>query len=167
MKHTFTRDMVDGPYYAINYYGLYKNCPLKFEFPWGHKQLLLKGDDVCSKNVYAQNTVELPRFVAVSPGLIQRNQEDSELLRIEEKLFHKRDAEIILVFNEAKKCSLSAWSWPSRMISNVMGSKFAESGIPQTCDDDFNFNYLSPTHHESFIDTIVKSDLKNFELLMH
>lgn len=69
---------------------------------------------------------------------------------------------MITCFNDAKRVTLSAWSWPSRQIAHEMASSFAVSGdwtLNQSME--FDFQYLTPHNHAQLIDAIVESDLEN------
>lgn len=66
---------------------------------------------------------------------------------------------MIDVFNDAKRMTLSASSFPSRQISHQMASKFKNSESLQLSD--FDFQYLTPENHADFLDCIVQSDFPN------
>lgn len=72
---------------------------------------------------------------------------------------------MITCFNDAKRVTLSAWSWPSRQISHEIAQSFASSGdCTLNRSLEFNFDYLTPHHHAFFIDAIVHTDLDNVRL---
>lgn len=68
---------------------------------------------------------------------------------------------MITCFNDAKRVTLSGWSWPARLVASDMGHNFEITGdatLNQSME--FNFNYLTPGNHAIFIDAIVKADLE-------
>lgn len=67
---------------------------------------------------------------------------------------------ITTVYNDAKRATLSAWSWPSRRISADMASHYNVNGKVQGWIP--NFQYVTPPQHPQFLDCIVKSDLANY-----
>lgn len=68
---------------------------------------------------------------------------------------------MITVFNDAKRVTLSGWSWPSRQIASELAHRFEIYG-DSTLNGSLNFNldYLTPHYHAIFIDAIVQSDLE-------
>jgi hypothetical protein len=71
------------------------------------------------------------------------------------------------LYNDAKRGTLSAWSWPSREVASMRGNQFNIS-------DDFTplqagevgTNYLSPEMYRSFLSSNVQADLPRFRANM-
>ena len=71
---------------------------------------------------------------------------------------------MIHVFNDAKNLSLSAFSWPSRVIAGEIASLF-------DCNKEFvpfqassiDFQYLTPSSHRDLLHTIVQSHMPTFK----
>lgn len=77
-------------------------------------------------------------------------------------LLRKIGSQMISVYNDAQRTSLSAWSWPSRQIALKFSQEFERNG--KFNSDDINFQYLTPSHHSDLLDSIVKTnvpDLRN------
>ena len=68
------------------------------------------------------------------------------------------------VFNDAKRGTLSAWSWPSRQVAAMRADYFKENGtmndFSMSPDD---FRYLFPGSHAELLDFIVKADIQNMK----
>lgn len=85
----------------------------------------------------------------------------------ENMLFRFIGARMISIFNDAKRVTLSAWSWPSRIIASIMAHNFEVSGNSTlNSADEFNFHYLTPHYHGIFLDCIVQSDLDKVRLCL-
>lgn len=67
---------------------------------------------------------------------------------------------MITVYNDAKRTTLSAWSWPSRRIADAMATNYR---VNEYTSNTFNFQYLTPTNHKESLKCIVESDLKNLK----
>lgn len=68
---------------------------------------------------------------------------------------------MIECFNDAKRVTLSGWSWPARHIASNMAQHFEKNGnVPSSKVFEHDFTYLTPESHATFIDAIVKSDLE-------
>ena len=129
MQQKFSPDIINEVYDPINFYTFYKNCPGKFKFPFGHKELLVKAANYC-KNVELENIQHRTSLNVMT----QQKEEKFVDPNAKEKLFREIGDQMISAFNDAKRCTLSAWSYPSRMVANVMGAKFKETGVPQLCE---------------------------------
>jgi hypothetical protein len=72
------------------------------------------------------------------------------------------------VYNDAKKPTLSAWSWPSREVAHLLGcnaEKSLSSGARidqvseiQNSTQNFTLQYLIPQTHADLHDCIIKAD---------
>eukprot|EP00794_Sanderia_malayensis_P013673 gene13673-15102_t len=66
---------------------------------------------------------------------------------------------MITVFNDAKRGSLSAWSWPSREIAHQKAIKYMANGYTGNFEPAAgSFRYLHPAHHAELLDCIVETD---------
>lgn len=63
---------------------------------------------------------------------------------------------MITVYNDAKRTTLSAWSWPSRQVAAEMASNYVKHELTN-----INLQYLNPSHHAELLNTIVQSDIMN------
>ena len=107
MQQKFSPDMINGVYDPINFYTYYKNCPGKFKFPFGHKELLVKAANYC------KNVVENIQHRTSLNVMSQQKEEKFVVPIAKEKIFRKIGDQMISAFNDAKRCTLSAWSYPS------------------------------------------------------
>jgi hypothetical protein len=93
-----------------------------------------------------------------------------------QKMFSKASAALaekvgrlmLTVFNDAKRGTLSAFSWPSRMIAHTMGNSLdLEQKHERFQPTDFDLQYVNPVNHRQMLDSIVKADIptlrKTFE----
>lgn len=71
---------------------------------------------------------------------------------------------MLTVFNDAKKITLSAWSWPAREVAVQLCSKFKEHGSNyQTVEKPIELFYLTPSHHNDLLDSIVTVDKQHLQ----
>lgn len=66
---------------------------------------------------------------------------------------------MITVYNDAKRKTLSAHSWPSRHVASEMANHFKING--NLCTYSPRLEYITPANHGEFINCIVQGDLKN------
>lgn len=72
---------------------------------------------------------------------------------------------MVTVFNDAKRVTLTGWSWPSRQVAHEMAHSFAITGDSTLYDSlQLNLDYLTPHNHAFFLDAIVQSDLEKVKL---
>lgn len=64
---------------------------------------------------------------------------------------------MLSVYNDAKKLTLTAWNWPSRMIAAEYGNSYNinDSEKNERLIRELNMQYLSPMAHADFMETIV------------
>ena len=93
---------------------------------------------------------------------IQKSQLGSTVAKASAQLQNKIAKLMVNVFNDAKKLTLSAWSWPSREIANMIaaGLEFQEEFSA------FNplssvFQYITPSQYKVFLKCIVVADQDN------
>ncbi len=65
---------------------------------------------------------------------------------------------MITVFNDAKRTSLSGWSWPSRFVAEKLGDSFRTLGITSGRGN-IDAKYVTPTNHSIFLNCIVRSHI--------
>ena len=86
---------------------------------------------------------------------------DYQISKANKPLYGKIGGYMISVFNDAKRGTLSAWSWPSRQVAFMRADHFKCNGTMQNFSmSSEDFRYLSPTSHTELLDFIVKADLK-------
>lgn len=71
---------------------------------------------------------------------------------------------MIVVYNDAKRMTLSAWSWPSRQVAHTLAKNFETEG---SLSNDCGLQYVTPTNHQIFLDSIVKSDVENVRRIIN
>lgn len=66
-------------------------------------------------------------------------------------------------FHDAKRLTLSAWSWPSWHVAAEAGQAFSFNS-PNSCiiSDNLNLNYVNPPAHLEIMSSIVESDKDEF-----
>ena len=71
---------------------------------------------------------------------------------------------VIQVYDDAKNQSLSAYSWPSRVVTNEIASKFNfnEPFTPYGVSS-FDLQYITPQSHHDLLNLIVLTDLSNLQ----
>ena len=86
---------------------------------------------------------------------------DYQISRANKPLYGKIGGYMISVFNDAKRGTLSAWSWPSRQVAFMRADHFKCNGTMQNFSmSSEDFRYLSLTSHTELLDFVVKADLK-------
>lgn len=81
---------------------------------------------------------------------------DRSIAKANEKLGNKIGKYMISIYNDAKRLTLSAWSWPSRVVSEELGSRFnfTESHISDRSKR-LDLQYLTPSAHLELLECIV------------
>ncbi|XP_025423121.1 LOW QUALITY PROTEIN: zinc finger protein 862-like, partial [Sipha flava] len=76
-----------------------------------------------------------------------------------EKLALKIGKFMIEVFNDAKRGTLSAWSWPSREVVQIKKSQLNLLEPPKKIDiKEGDLQYINPTTHNELLNSIVETD---------
>lgn len=79
--------------------------------------------------------------------------------RQNEKLALKIGKYMIEVFNDAKRCTLSAWSWPSREVVQMKKSQLNLLEPPKKIDiKEGDLQYINSTTHNELLNSIVETD---------
>ena len=74
-------------------------------------------------------------------------------------MFKVVDGLMINVFNNAKKLTLSAWSWPSREVANMIsGAVDVTQDFEKFYPSNSKLQYVTPTQHNNFLSCIVLAD---------
>ena len=96
------------------------------------------------------------------PEIVEdRTTIDCQISKANKPLYGKIGGYMISVFNDAKRGTLSAWSWPSRQVAFMRADHFNCNRTMQNFSmSNEDFRYLSPTSHAELLDFIVKADLK-------
>lgn len=68
---------------------------------------------------------------------------------------------MITIFNDAKRITLSGWSWPSRHVASEMAIDFRCGRVPST---NINLQYVTPIFHKEFLDCIVKGHIEKLKV---
>lgn len=153
MRHEFDVETVPNNGNIGDYLGIYTNRQEKFKLVCGHKMLLTIIKQTC-QDQYKNQSV---KFV---------DKETNQLTDPTTLLCRKIGAQMITVYNDAKKITLSPWSWPSRQVANQMADRYKANGYleqnTEKVDQEIDFQYLTPAHHRDLLDSIVKSDYQRF-----
>jgi uncharacterized protein YnzC (UPF0291/DUF896 family) len=80
------------------------------------------------------------------------------------QLANKIGGMILQVYNDAKSLTLSAFSWPARMVTSQMASNFnMNAAFTEYKPSDFDLQYINPLTHQELLHTIVKADIPQFK----
>lgn len=81
----------------------------------------------------------------------------------DKRLVRHIGALMISIFNDAKRTTLSGWSWPSRYVASQLSQNFK---LGQTPTSNINLQYVTPTFHADFLNCIVETDMDNFRKIL-
>lgn len=71
---------------------------------------------------------------------------------------------MLTVFNDAKRITLSAWSWPSRVVANQLSLHFQKNGSNYlNTEPKIDLQYVTPVHHNELLESIVAVDLQQLQ----
>ena len=71
---------------------------------------------------------------------------------------------IIQVYNDAKNLSISAFSWPSRVVASEFAQSFDYNNPFEEYDASvFDLQYVTPASHQQLLKIIVRADLPRFK----
>ena len=74
---------------------------------------------------------------------------------VNEKLANKMGTLMLQVYNDAKKLTLSAYSWPSRVVAAQVASEFIFNN--EQYEVKLDLQYISPAYHRELLQVIVDS----------
>jgi len=86
------------------------------------------------------------------------------ILKANEKLGNKIGSLMTHTYGDAKKLTLSAYTYPMRVITSQMASNFTFNELNE--NNTYDFQYLIPASHKEkeFLQCIVKSYKKHFRI---
>lgn len=68
---------------------------------------------------------------------------------------------MVSVYNDAKRLTLSGWSWPSRVVASQRGCNFVYKEQCSTAVDEVDLQYVNPPSHRMFLNCIVNAHSKD------
>ena len=90
---------------------------------------------------------------------VQKTQLGNMINKSNAQVKNKVAGLMINVFNDAKKLTLSAWSWPSREVANMMSETVDVTKDFEVFDpSNSTLQYVTPTQHKNFLHCIVMAD---------
>ena len=92
---------------------------------------------------------------------IQKSQLGSTVAKASAQLQNKIAKLMINVFNDAKKLTLSAWSWPSREANMIAAGLDFQEEFSAFNPPSSVFQYITPSQHKAFLKFIVVADQDN------
>jgi hypothetical protein len=179
IKHDFTRDMVPKGEKKENYLGKYMKQQDKFTISLGHKMIIDLMVDTCRKYTTANVTptetvasqISNDRNIENHSGAGSSIDDSVENYETVKQRMEEADADfakyigslLITIFNDAKRLTLSGYSWPSRHVAAEKSHqyRYRASGDP-VCKYPI-LNYVTPTQHKEFLNCIVESDCEKFK----
>lgn len=115
-----------------------------------HAQSQLHKEAVKAYHVQKLSTVD--RSLKTDMGL--------HVSKVNETQANRIDGLMIEIYNNAKRGSISAWSWPSTHIAHLMASEFKMiASAAEFVPLDSELKYATPMQHSDLMSYIVKSDL--------
>lgn len=171
MRNDFINAFMKPRQTLANYFGIYATCKENFKFTTGQEASIdmLVG--------YCQNVLKQRGRINHNPDTapvaeannIMKN--DNDFMDIEnfqrattyDDLFRHIGSLLIFVFNDAKRTTLSGWSFPSRYVASQLSQNY-KRGIQSTLN--INLQYVTPSCHAQFLNCIVDSDLDNLREIL-
>lgn len=166
MRNSFQNAMINDSEQLGDYLGVFEKCQKAFVLLPGQKILLNIISVECRKmycsgagdrNVGSIENIETIEKPASRELLASPDTKEND------SLFKKTGSHMIRVFNDAKKITLSAWSWPSRIVADKMASFFELNGFCMPQNNLIDLSYCNPSHHADLLDSIVRSDIGNLK----
>ena len=115
------------------------------------------------KSMVHKECVKADKLARLSMNELQASAPiDSQFIRGNKKLANYVGNCIYTVYNDAKRGTLSAFSWPSRVVATNIGSKF-DINTEFTNYEPNNLCYVNPTGHKEFFSAIVSSEKVKLE----
>ena len=72
---------------------------------------------------------------------------------------------MVSVYNDAKRLTLSGWSWPSRVVASQRGCNFVYNEQCSTAVDEVDLQYVNPSSHRMFLTASSTHILRMFSTL--
>lgn len=166
MKNDFNADMIPEDHCIDDYLGKYRKHQQNFEFSTGQRIIINLMVEGCKKKA---QTVTNPNGVENSAEALEREHHHLEDQNFQQPVVNvDKNVNLakyigklmITAYNDAKRSTLSSWSWPSRYLAADMANNYNANGNVHGWVH--NFQYLTPSQHPQFLDCIVKSDLARF-----
>jgi hypothetical protein len=164
MKDDLNADMLETGETLKDYLGVYSKCQKQFKFTPGQTIVLRQMVDLCKKFVHPDKNPGVPSSAGANGEIVVA----SELYEVEQSfatptspdendLFYHIGALMITVFNDAKRTTLSGWSFPSRIVTAELARNF-KWGRGLTSITNFDLRYVTPGSHAKLLACIVDSD---------
>ena len=116
------------------------------------------------KSAYHRECLRLQRFSKLTD---EKKLEETPVLKSisaqNKQLADKIGGLIFQVYNDAKSLSLSAYSWPSRIVAGELASRFDyNKPFENYTASSFDMQYIHPGFHRELLTSIVQSHLSTF-----
>ena len=98
--------------------------------------------------VKAKRTSELIEVEPMSVPLL------AGLRHMKEDLFHKVSSCMLDVYNDTQRGTLSAWSWPSRVLTRLMAADLKMDSFTPFIPNGNQIQYINPPQHREFLSCI-------------
>ena len=110
------------------------------------------------KSVVHKECVKADKLARLSSNELQASAPiDSQFIRGNKELANYVGNYIYTVYNDAKRGTLSAFSWPSRVVARNIGSEF-DINTEFTNYEPNDLRYVNPVGHREFLSAIVSSE---------
>ena len=110
------------------------------------------------KSVVHKECVKADKLARLSSNELQASAPiDSQFICANKELANYVGNCIYTVYNDAKRGTLSAFSWPSRVVARNIGSKF-DINSEFTNYEPIDHRYVNPIGHNGFLNAIVSSE---------
>ena len=110
------------------------------------------------KSVVHKECVKADKLARLSSNELQASAPiDSQFIRGNNELANYVGNYIYTVYNDAKRGTLSTFSWPSRVVARNIGSEF-DINTEFTNYEPNDLRYVNPVGHREFLNAIVSSE---------
>lgn len=145
--------------------GIVKNVALKSQIPpiAQLRGVIFRKETVVNhlQQSYHKESVKALRLSTLPQTEAQQETElGRSISKGNEKLANRIGSLLIHTYGDAKKLTLSAYSFPARVIVGEIASAFEFNNTQMTTAKDMSFQYLTPTAHKEFLQCIVESNVK-------
>ena len=107
---------------------------------------------------YHSQSLKAHRMTTLSPvDAVKMSDMGRSISKVNEKLAEKVGSLFVHAYGDAKKLTLSAFSFPARVVISTMASAFSWNCGKMTTEQDWNLQYLTPASHKEFLQCIVQS----------
>ncbi|KAJ6648275.1 Zinc finger MYM-type protein 1 [Pseudolycoriella hygida] len=150
MRFDFCGEMLPSDNSVFDYLAIYSNCQEKFKLVSGQKIILNLIKKMCSTAFKNEPTLSARQSKYIDQENIQL-ADSSNLLR------RKIGAQMISLYNDAKRVTLSAW--PARQVAGMIAGRYeASEHFVESNLKNLDLQYLTPAHHRDLLNSIVESD---------